>query len=104
MDERVSAFVDDEISVGDYVLSGGETAAMVLMDSVSRSFPEFLERTVISKGSPFMPVCWNTPSIRGPESLKAWKCPKCFWKDITEDQAMAKKTGAGRTLARRPTF
>ena len=40
VDERVRAhFVDEEISIGDYVLSGGETAAMVVVDAVSRFVP-----------------------------------------------------------------
>ena len=38
-DERIRAFVDDEISVGDYVLNGGEVAAMVLIDAVVRLLP-----------------------------------------------------------------
>src|SRR6185436_2792711 len=35
IDERVKAFVDDEISIGDYTLSGGEPAATVLIDAVA---------------------------------------------------------------------
>ena len=36
MDERISSFVDEELSIGDFVLSGGELAAMVVADAVSR--------------------------------------------------------------------
>lgn len=39
VDERFSDYVDDEISIGDYVLSGGEIVAMVVMDAVSRFVP-----------------------------------------------------------------
>lgn len=39
VDERVLSFVDDEISIGDYILSGGEMAAMVAVDAVSRLVP-----------------------------------------------------------------
>ncbi len=39
VDERFSEYVDDEISIGDYVLSGGEIAAMVFIDSVCRFIP-----------------------------------------------------------------
>jgi len=39
VDERVLSFVDDEISIGDYILSGGEMAAMVVLDAVSRLVP-----------------------------------------------------------------
>ncbi len=42
VDERVKEFVDEEISVGDYVLTGGELAAAVIVDSVSRLLPGVL--------------------------------------------------------------
>ena len=43
VDERVRAFVDDELSVGDYVLTGGELAAMVLIDAIARLIPGVIE-------------------------------------------------------------
>ncbi|MEA2061829.1 MAG: tRNA (guanosine(37)-N1)-methyltransferase TrmD [Thermodesulfobacteriota bacterium] len=43
IDERVSReYVDEEISIGDYVMTGGELAAMVVIDAVSRLLPEVL--------------------------------------------------------------
>ena len=39
IDERVQARVDEEISIGDYVLSGGELAALVIIDAVARLIP-----------------------------------------------------------------
>jgi len=42
VDERVRAFVDDEVSIGDFVLSGGEPAALVLIDAVARLVPGVL--------------------------------------------------------------
>src|SRR5436309_2288227 len=39
VDERVTAYVDEELSIGDYVLTGGETAALVVMDAVVRLLP-----------------------------------------------------------------
>ena len=39
IDERVSHFVDDRVSVGDYVLSGGEIPALVIVDSIARLLP-----------------------------------------------------------------
>lgn len=42
VDERVRAYVDEELSVGDYVLTGGELAAMVVIDAVSRFVPGVL--------------------------------------------------------------
>jgi len=40
VDERIMEFVDEEISIGDYVISGGEAAAMVVVDAVARLLPE----------------------------------------------------------------
>jgi tRNA (guanine37-N1)-methyltransferase len=39
VDDRVRAFVDDELSIGDVVLSGGEVAALVVIDAISRLVP-----------------------------------------------------------------
>jgi len=41
-DERISKLVDEEISIGDYVLTGGELPAMVMIDSISRLLPGVL--------------------------------------------------------------
>jgi tRNA (guanine37-N1)-methyltransferase len=42
VDERVTNFVDEEVSIGDYVLTGGEIPAMVVVDSVTRLIPGVL--------------------------------------------------------------
>jgi len=42
VDERVRAFVDEELSIGDFILSGGEIAALVVIDTVSRLVPGVL--------------------------------------------------------------
>jgi len=42
LDERISPFVDDEVSIGDYILTGGELPAMVLIDAVVRLLPGVL--------------------------------------------------------------
>ena len=39
IDERVTSLVDDEISIGDYVMTGGELAALVIIDAVARLVP-----------------------------------------------------------------
>ena len=42
VDERITNFIDEEISIGDYVLTGGELGAMVLVDSITRLLPGVL--------------------------------------------------------------
>jgi tRNA (guanine37-N1)-methyltransferase len=44
-DERVSDLVDLELSIGDFVINGGEVAAMVLVEGVSRLIPEFITKS-----------------------------------------------------------
>jgi len=53
IDERIMAFVDEEISIGDYVLSGGEIPAMVILDAVARLLP----------GAMSDPDSWRTDSF-----------------------------------------
>ena len=43
-DERIRGLVDEEISIGDYVLTSGELAAMVLIEAISRQIPGFIDR------------------------------------------------------------
>nr|MBF0221344.1 tRNA (guanosine(37)-N1)-methyltransferase TrmD [Desulfobulbaceae bacterium] len=42
IDQRVSAYVDDEISIGDFILTGGELAALIVVDSITRLLPDVL--------------------------------------------------------------
>ncbi len=52
VDERVRrALVDDEISIGDYILTGGEPAAAVVVDAVARLLPGFLEEGSLAEES-----------------------------------------------------
>lgn len=52
-DERISDLVDEEISIGDYVLTGGEIPAMVMIDSISRLLPGVLGKDESSKVESF---------------------------------------------------
>lgn len=79
-DERVKAILaPDEISIGDYVLSGGEVAAMVIVDAVSRLVPGVLGDEESTAKIPFPgPIAsWKAPSTRGRGSIAALRCPRC---------------------------
>jgi tRNA (guanine37-N1)-methyltransferase len=71
VDERVRAFVDAEISIGDYVLSGGEAAALVIVDAVSRLVPgvlgndESVEDESFTRGLLEYPQYTRPPEFRG---------------------------------------
>lgn len=72
VDERVAKHIaDEEVSVGDYVLSGGEIPAMVLVEAVSRFVPSFL-----GKYESLEDVKGYYPTYTRPEVFNKWKVPK----------------------------
>lgn len=77
-DERISELVDEEISIGDYVLSGGEIPAMVLIDSVSRLLPGVLGKDESSQVESFSDKLGNIefPQYTRPAEYKGKKVPE----------------------------
>lgn len=80
VDERVLEFIDEEISIGDYVLTGGELGAMVIVDSVSRLLPDVLGNNESSvKESHSEPGVLEYPQYTRPEVFevdgKEYKVP-----------------------------
>lgn len=76
-DERISELVDEEISIGDYVLSGGEIPAMVLIDSISRLIPGVLgkdESSVVESFSQGKNI--EHPQYTRPAEYKGKKVPE----------------------------
>lgn len=103
MDERVTAFVDDEISVGDYVLSGGETAAMVLMDSISRLIPGVLGADSHIEGESFYAGLLEYPQYTRPRVFDGMEVPEVLLEGHhLKIRQWRKKHALARTLARRP--
>ncbi|MCR4328241.1 MAG: tRNA (guanosine(37)-N1)-methyltransferase TrmD [Patescibacteria group bacterium] len=78
VDERVATHIaDEEISIGDYILSGGELPALVLIEAVSRFIPGFLgkgESLEEVKGS--YPVYTRPASFVPRKGVRAWNVPK----------------------------
>ena len=76
VDDRVRAHVaTEEISIGDYVLSGGELAAMVVVDAVSRLVPGVVgdERSVASES--FARGLLDCPHYTRPAEFQGWRVP-----------------------------
>lgn len=72
VDERVAKYIaDEEISIGDYVLSGGELPAMILIEVVSRHIPGML-----GKKESLEEIKGSYPVYTRPEILRKWKVPK----------------------------
>ncbi|MFH1412891.1 MAG: tRNA (guanosine(37)-N1)-methyltransferase TrmD [bacterium] len=71
VDERIKYFVDEEISVGDYVITGGELGAMIIVDSVSRLIPGVLGNEQSNKDeSHSQPGVLEYPQYTKPEVFK----------------------------------
>ncbi len=77
IDQRVADFTRaEEISIGDYVLTGGELPAMVLVDATVRLLPGVLGDSASSTKNPSPPGFWSIRNIRGPPVFAALTCPK----------------------------
>jgi tRNA (guanine37-N1)-methyltransferase len=89
-DNRIlSHLVDEEISIGDYVLTGGELSAMVVIDAVTRLLPGAIEKSEATKIESFTdPKVLEYPQYTRPEEFNGWKVPKILLsgdhKKITE--------------------
>lgn len=77
IDERfIQKYVDQEISIGDYVLSGGEIAAMAIIDSVSRFIPGVLGSSVSAEADSFSDVLLEGPQFTRPQLVEDMPVPE----------------------------
>lgn len=107
VDERLIArqFANegDEISIGDYVLSGGELAAMVLMDAVIRQLPGVLGDAESAVQDSFVSGLLDCPHYTRPEVYEGMAVPPVLMSGNHADIARWRlKQALGRTAARRP--
>ena len=106
IDERViEARVDVEVSIGDYVLSGGELAAMVLIDAMVRLLPGVLgdgQSAVEDSFSPMRDGLLDHPHYTRPENWNGKAVPPVLMSgDHAKIQAWRRKQALKRTLERR---
>lgn len=104
VDERViQTEVDEEWSVGDYVLSGGELPAMVLIDAVSRFVPGVLGHQASAKEDSFAEGLLDHPHYTRPEVLDGMSVPPVLLSgNHAEIDRWRMKQSLGRTWLRRP--
>ncbi|OQB24757.1 MAG: tRNA (guanine-N(1)-)-methyltransferase [Firmicutes bacterium ADurb.Bin182] len=76
VDERVSVILDDEISIGDYVVTGGELPAMVLIDCVSRLIPGVLGSSESAKDESFTGGLLEYPQYTRPAQFRGLNVPE----------------------------
>ncbi|MDD5504967.1 MAG: tRNA (guanosine(37)-N1)-methyltransferase TrmD [Candidatus Omnitrophica bacterium] len=75
VDERIRDYVSDEISIGDYVLTGGELAAMVVIDAVARLVPGVLGDLGSNTDESFISGLLEYPHYTRPADYKGKKVP-----------------------------
>ena len=104
IDERlISAEVDEEWSIGDYVLSGGEMAAMVMIDGVTRLLPNALGHADSADLDSFSHGMLDHPQYTRPEELDGMKVPPVLLSgDHKAIERWRAKQALGRTWLRRP--
>lgn len=103
VDERLQRAVDDEISIGDYVLSGGELAAMVVIDCVARQLPGALGDAESASQDSFVNGLLDHPHYTRPEGYEGAGVPAVLLSGNHADIARWRlKQALGRTWQRRP--
>jgi tRNA (guanine37-N1)-methyltransferase len=104
IDERlIESEVDEEWSIGDYVLSGGELAAMVLVDAVTRQLPGVLGHEDSASEDSFADGLLDCPHYTRPEEFEGQRVPEVL---LSGNHAAIRrwrlKQMLGRTWERRP--
>lgn len=104
VDERlIELEVDEEVSIGDYVLSGGELPAMVLIDSIVRRIPGVLNDAESAVTESFVEGILDFPQYTRPEVYEDQAVPSVLLSGNHADiQRWRLKQALGRTWQRRP--
>jgi tRNA (guanine37-N1)-methyltransferase len=76
VDERVKSYVDEELSIGDYTLSGGEPAANVVIDAVARMIPGVLGNENSVAEESFSDELLEYPQYTRPENFRGLRVPE----------------------------
>jgi len=103
-DERIRlGLADEEISVGDFVLSGGEVAAMVVIDAVTRLLPGALGKDESVAEESFSDGLLEYPQYTRPRVFNGMAVPEVLLNgDHAKIEAWRRMQAADRTRARRP--
>jgi tRNA (guanine37-N1)-methyltransferase len=103
VDDRVRAYVDEEISIGDYVLTGGELAALVMMDAIIRLVPGVLGNELSADDDSFVGHLLDAPQYTRPKMFRGQPVPEVLLSGNHEQiQRWRRQEALKRTLHRRP--
>jgi len=105
IDERIRSLVDEEISIGDYVLTGGEIPAMVLTDSIVRLLPNVLKKEHATTEESFSQnqILLEFPQYTKPQKYKSMEVPQILLSgNHANIEKWKKEESMKRTKIRRP--
>jgi len=104
VDERIRQnLVDEEISIGDYVLTGGEIPAMVVVDTVVRLIPGVVGKKESLKEESFSKGLLEYPQYTRPAEYKGWKVPEVLVSGNHEEiKKWREKQSKEKTKKQRP--
>lgn len=102
-DERIKAHVTDEISLGDFILTGGELSAMVMIDSIVRLLPESLGNSLSNQTDSFSTGLLEHPQYTRPRDFRGEMVPDVLVSgDHAKIAAWQAKESLRKTWQRRP--
>ena len=103
IDHRVMELVDEEISIGDYILTGGELAAMVVVDAVSRMIPGVLGAEESASEESFSGALLEYPHYTRPRIYQGQEVPEVLLSGHHENiRRWRKQQSLLMTLLKRP--
>lgn len=104
VDERVLAFVDEEVSIGNYVLSGGEMAAAVIVEATSRMIPGIVGRfESVKEDSFYAKQCLGPPQYTRPPLFRGHGVPEVLLSgDHSKIDAFRERKAWEKTARNRP--
>jgi len=104
VDERVSDhLVDGELSIGDYVLAGGEAAALVVIEAVSRLLPGVMGNETSARDESFTSGLLEYPHYTRPATFRGWEVPDVLRNgDHARIERWRRRMALKRTIEERP--
>lgn len=103
VDERIKNFIDEEISIGDYITSGGEIPTLIIIDTILRIIPGFLKREETKVIESFENGLIEYPQYTRPREYEDLEVPNVLLSgNHKEIERFRKKESLKRTLLLRP--
>ena len=103
IDARVESLVDQQVSIGDYILTGGELAALVVVDAVARLVPGVLGNDASALQESFTSGCLEYPQYTRPRVYEGMEVPEVLLSgDHARIEAWRTEQSEERTRALRP--